>query len=207
MAQVTSGFHAIFSHPGIYNLAQRMVGAEKARRVLVRDFFPCMEGKRMLDIGCGTAEILHHLPENMDYAGFDASEAYIAEAERRFAARGSFRAERVREATLENMEPFDLVLAFGLLHHLEDDEADALFRLAAAALNPGGKFITIDPVYTDGQNALARWIISKDRGQNIRMAETSSALAANHFEQVTATIRHNLLYIPYSHAILECRAS
>jgi len=184
-----------------------MVGAEKARRVLVRNFFPCMEEKRMLDIGCGTAEILRHLPESMDYVGFDASEAYIAEAERWFAARGSFYAELVREATLENMEPFDLVLAFGLLHHLDDDEADALFRLAAAALNPGGRFIAIDPVYADGQNTLARWIISKDRGQNIRMVEACSALAANHFEQVTATVRHNLLYIPYSHAILECHGS
>jgi len=207
MAQVTSGFRAIFSHPGIYNLAQRMVGAEKTRRGLVRDFFPCMEEKRMLDIGCGTAEILRHLPESVDYVGFDASEAYIAEARHRFGARGSFYAELVREATIENMEPFDLVLAFGLLHHLEDDEADALFRLAAAALNPGGRFIAIDPVYTDGQNALAHWIISKDRGQNIRMVEACSALAANHFEQVTAAIRHNLLYIPYSHAIMECGSS
>jgi len=164
MAQVTSGFRAIFSDPGVYNMAQRMVGAERARRILVRNFFPDMTGKRMLDIGCGTAEILRHLPESMDYVGFDVSEEYIAEAERRFAARGSFRAERVREARLEDMPPFDVVLAFGLLHHLDDDEVVALFRLASSALKSGGRLITVDPVYISGQNPVARWIISKDRG-------------------------------------------
>ena len=102
------------------------------------------------------------------------------------------------------MEPFDLVLAFGLLHHLNDDEADALFRLAAEALKPGGKLITIDPVYADGQSALARWIISKDRGQNIRSPESYTQLAKPQFEQLTATVRQDMLHIPYSHMILEC---
>jgi len=204
MAQVTSGFRSIFSHPGIYNLAQRMAGAERTRRILVRDFFPRMEGKRMLDIGCGTAEILRHLPEDMEYSGFDASEAYISEAERRFAARGSFRAELVRAAALENMQAFDVVLAFGLLHHLDDDEAMALFRLASGALKPGGRLITVDPVYTRGQNPVAHWIISKDRGRSVRCSKAYIALAEGCFDHVKAHVREGLLYIPYTHLIMEC---
>ena len=204
MAQITSGFRAIFSHPAIYNLAQRMVGAEKARSILVKDYFPPMNKQRMLDIGCGTAEILQRLPEDMVYYGFDASETYIDEAEKRFGQRGTFRTERVCETTLDTMEPFDLVLAFGLLHHLDDNEASALFRLAAEALKPGGKLITIDPTYTDGQSALAHWIISKDRGQNIRSPESYTQLATPQFEQLAATVRQDMLHIPYSHLILKC---
>jgi len=205
MAQITSGIRSVFSHPAIYNLAQRMVGAEKARRILVRDYFPRMEGRRMLDIGCGTAEILRHLPARMAYVGFDASAAYIVQAKARFGERGIFRAELVREATLEGMQGFDLVLAFGLLHHLDDDEADMLFALAASALVEGGSLLTIDPVYVAGQAASARWMISKDRGQNIRSPEAYRALAEKHFTDVTVSVRHDLLYIPYSHAILQCR--
>ncbi len=204
MAQITSGFRSIFSQPAIYNLAQRLVGAEKARRQLVNNFFPAMEGLRMLDIGCGTAEILQHLPDQMSYYGFDASKAYIAKAEQRFGSRGTFRAELVREAVLDNLEPFDLILAFGLLHHLDDNEAEALFKLAATALKSGGKLVTIDPAYVVDQHPLARWIISKDRGQNIRTPEAYSALASKHFQQIFTSVRHDLLYIPYSHTILEC---
>ncbi len=205
MAQITSGIRAIFSHPVIYNLAQRMVGAEKARRILVRDYFPPMAGLRMLDIGCGTAEILRHLPDSMHYYGFDASPAYIREAEKRFGQRGVFRAEMVREATLEDMGRFDLVLAFGLLHHLDDEEADMLFALAASALKPGGMLLTVDPTYAPSQSKLARWIIARDRGQNVRKPEGYQILAEASFSQALLSVRSDLLNIPYAHAILQCR--
>jgi len=203
-AQITTGFRAILSHPTIYNIAQRLVGAEKARSMLVRDYFPAMNGLRMLDIGCGTAEILRSLPEEMSYLGFDTSEAYIAEARRRFGRRATFRAEAVRQATLDDTESFDLILAFGLLHHLDDDEAKSLFQLAGAALGPGGRLITIDPVYAGGQSALARWMISKDRGQNVRTIQGYRQLTRKRFHQITTTVRHDMLHIPYSHLIMVC---
>jgi len=204
MAQITTGFRAIFSHPSIYNLAQRMVGAERARRMLVRDFFPPMQGRSMLDIGCGTAEILRHLPEQMEYSGFDASEAYIAEAKRAFGHRGSFRAELVSAATLDGMQPFDVVLAFGLLHHLGDDDAASLFRLAARALKPGGVLITMDPTFAPGQHPMAHWLISRDRGRCVRRPEEYQALAEACFPVVRTHLRHDMLNVPYSHTVMQC---
>jgi len=204
MAQITTGFRSIFSHPAIYNLAQRGVGAERARRMLVRDYFPPMQDKYMLDIGCGTAEILRHLPEEMVYSGFDASEAYIDEARRVFGHRGEFRAELVSEATLDGMAQFDIVLAFGLLHHLDDDDAASLFRLAVQALKPDGMLITMDPVFSPGQHPLARWLISRDRGRSVRTPESYHALARTSFPQVNHHLRHDMLNIPYSHSIMQC---
>lgn len=205
MVQITTGFRSIFSHPSIYNLAQRLVGAEKARRILVNEFFPDMQGLRMLDIGCGTAEILNHLPVDMNYHGFDASDDYIAKATAQFGHRGTFKAELVKELTIEILEPFDLVLAVGLLHHLDDDEGHALFSISLEALKPGGTLITIDPTYASKQNPLARWIISKDRGQNIRTPDQYQRLAASYFSNITAAMRHNMLHMPYSHLILVCK--
>lgn len=205
MAQKLTGLHALFSNATIYNLAQRLVGAEKARRLLVKDYFPESDGYRMLDIGCGTAEILRHLPVNIDYHGFDASAAYIAEARQHFGERGSFRAELVREAVLDEIEPFDIVLAFGLLHHLDDSEANMLFALASKALKPEGRLITIDPVYVEAQSGLARWIIGQDRGRNVRTPDAYAELAQGHFAQINASVRHDMLNIPYSHLILVCK--
>jgi len=204
MAQNVNGFRAIFSSAPVYNLAQRMVGAEKARRILVRDYFPDSGPYRMLDIGCGTAEILRHLPDSIDYHGFDASEAYIDEATRRFGNRGTFKAELVREASLEQIPAFDVILAFGLLHHLSDEEARMLFSLASKALKPNGRLITIDPTYADKQNPFGRWVISKDRGQNVRTPSAYAQLADGLLADITVDVRHDLLNIPYTHTVMVC---
>jgi len=190
-----------------YNFLQRLLGAERARAILVSEYFPIKPKMRMLDIGCGTAEILHHLPADVDYVGFDASEAYICHAVRHFGDRGRFSAELVESATLDGLGRFDLVLAFGLLHHLGDEEVHSLFSLVANALDVGGKLVTIDPAYVDGQNPFARWLIGRDRGQNVRSPEGYAALAYEHFDDVRCNVHHDLLYIPYTHTVLECRAT
>jgi 2-polyprenyl-3-methyl-5-hydroxy-6-metoxy-1,4-benzoquinol methylase len=160
---------------------------------------------RVLDIGCGPGDALYSVPEGVTYEGFDLSEAYIAQARKRWGSRGTFRCERVDEASLESPASYDLVLSAGVLHHLEDSEALALFRVAALALKPGARLITIDPCLVPGQSPIARFIISKDRGQNVRDAEGYQRLARQVFGEVTPQVRHDLLRIPYTHLILQCR--
>lgn len=205
MAQITSGVYSILSNSLIYDLSQRIFGADNARHTLVHDFFPNMSGLRLLDVGCGTAEILKYIPNDVAYFGFDPSETYIRKAKLRFGHRGSFfYADYVQHASLADLPPFDLVLAAGVLHHLDDGEAAALFKLAKEALHPSGRLLTIDPTYTDDQSLLARRIISKVRGQNVRRPENYIEIAHRHFSNITHTIRHDLMNIPFSHLIMDC---
>ncbi|MCZ2207908.1 hypothetical protein, partial [Cylindrospermopsis raciborskii] len=55
------------------------------------------------------------------------------------------------------------------------------------------------------QSPIARWIISKDRGQNVRDEKGYLNLAYNLFPPpyTSCNIRHNLLRIPYTHIIIE----
>lgn len=205
MAQITTGIRSILSHPAVYNLSQNLLGVRKARRVLVNEYFPRKENLRILDIGCGTAEILEFLPEGIEYVGFDASEAYIAEAKRTYGKRGTFYADTVREAYLNDMQGFDVVLAFGVVHHLDDDEAGQLFSMASRAMNPDGALFTVDPCFTPGQSALAHWLIAHDRGQNVRDEPGYQQLGKVYFEDVSSTPRHDFLHVPYTYLIMQCK--
>ena len=205
MAQVTSGMRAVLSVPAVYDLFENLVGASRCRTTFVRDFVRPIPGERVLDVGCGTAAILACLPD-VDYCGYDISHAYIEKARNRFGGRGRFVAALLTEHSLDCERPFDLVLAIGLLHHLDDDEARQLLRLCRAALAHHGRLITLDPCFDRAQSPVARWIISRDRGQNVRDAEGYRELATGLFAITTIHLRSDLLRIPYTHAILECIA-
>ena len=58
MAQISTGVRAILSIPAVYSLLQKIMGAHKGRQILVRNYIQPYSGMKILDIGCGTADIL-----------------------------------------------------------------------------------------------------------------------------------------------------
>ena len=202
MAEITSGLRFVLNHPLAYRTMQWLVGAERLRGHIAALVRP-EPGLRVLDIGCGPADLLAHLPD-VDYVGFDSSQAYIQAAQSRFGQRGRFFQEELRSDTNLELDEFDCIVAVGLLHHLDDQAAGRLFELACQRLKPGGRLITVDCCWATGQHWLARWLISRDRGQNVRDLEGYRALAMRKFSKVQAECRHNLLHLPYSHTLMTC---
>lgn len=200
--QITTGIRSILGHPVLYDFFQSLMGADRARRELVNKHIRPSEGMRLLDIGCGTARILDYLPP-LTYLGFDLSQEYIEEALTRYHGRGTFRCAMVEEATLNDDPPFDVVLAVGVLHHLDDESVLRLLSLAKSALKDGGRLVTIDPCFDKDQSPIARFLVGKDRGQNVRSAVQYRELGCNIFEQVTGDVKHRS-WIPYTHWIMEC---
>ena len=86
----------------------------------------------------------------------------------------------------------------------DDDEADKLFRLAHAALVPGGRLVTLDGVLIPHQNRVARFLVSRDRGEHVREEAGYRRIADKTFTKVKPSVRSDLLGIPYTHLILEC---
>ena len=205
MSQITSGARAILSHPVIYDTLQNIMGAHEVRRELVENFVKPSPNCRILDIGCGTAEILPYLPASVGYWGFDISRPYIKAAKTRFGSRGHFHCGLLDKTALNELPKFDVVLVIGVLHHLDDDVAANLFALTREALGEHGRMITIDPCLAPGQNPIARYLIRHDRGQNVRNADGYRALAIKTFQNVCGTLSHRR-WIPYTHWIMECSA-
>jgi SAM-dependent methyltransferase len=158
----------ILDFPRIFSAFTRIVSGD-VLAVLVHRYIRPEEGDKILDIGCGPADILSHLPQ-VEYVGLDMNSAYIDFARKRFGNKGRFIAQRVSQGLISDISPsgFDTVLAKGVLHHLNDNEAVQLFELAGFALKPAGRLITFDGCYVKGQSWLTRLILSRDRGPYVR---------------------------------------
>jgi SAM-dependent methyltransferase len=204
MAQVTTGIRAILSHPIAYEAVQWIMGAEKGRARVVRDYVRPFPGMRILDLGCGTAEILGSLPTDISYVGYDMSPEYISAAKEKFAGRGTFHCRLLEQTEVATLDRFDLVMGIGVLHHLDDATARQFMRIAKGALNPDGRIYTLDPCFAAGQNPIARFLISCDRGQNVRDPDGYQALLQGLELKVDGTLTH-LAWIPYTHWHMECR--
>jgi cyclopropane fatty-acyl-phospholipid synthase-like methyltransferase len=193
---------SVLEFPWAYQLFFDTIGASERSRILVQDYIRPKPGDRVLEIGCGPGTILPYLPR-LDYIGFDVSPKYISKAAQRF-PEAKFVCERVSQYTLPHEAYFDIVLALGIVHHLDDSEATDLFRIGQTALKAGGRMITLDGCYTPTQSETKRYLLSRDRGQFVRTQDDYVKLAEKWFTTIEPHLREDLLRIPYTHLILEC---
>jgi SAM-dependent methyltransferase len=202
--KIVERLSSVLSVPAGYRLFQRMVSADYARKTYLAEYVKPAPGDKILDIGCGPADILNYLPA-VAYTGLDISPEYIEAARKRFGTKGRFCCGDAGLATIQGEEgSFHLVMANGVLHHLDDERASKVFDLARRALRAGGYFVTYDGCYVPQQSRLVRWLLAKDRGQFVRPLQEYLRLASAHFSQVQPDVRHDLLRIPYTHLIMRC---
>ncbi len=154
---------SILAVPAAYRLFQNLVGVHRLRVEYIEEYVRPRPSDRVLDCGCGPGDLVAYLP-GVDYVGIDMDESYITSARTRFGDRASFRLGPVGAETMSDEAHYDLVLANGLLHHLDDAQASEFLRLAARNLKPSGRLVTFDGCYTEDQSRAARWLLDMDRG-------------------------------------------
>ena len=202
MSQLDSGLRKILSIPFIYDLYQTLVGAHKMRRIIVESYLKPVDGQAILDVGCGPGLLLRNIPRGVEYFGFDLNESYVTKARLNFGHRGTFLCQDVTKFVTD--KKFDRIVIVGVLHHLEDNQINTLFSSLPKLLKEDGYAVMIENVYIDNQNPIAKFIISKDRGQNTRTIDGYLALCKKAFPQVQYEIRHDMLHIPFTSIVLKC---
>jgi SAM-dependent methyltransferase len=168
-------YRKLLGHPFVYDQVRpRVVGGidmgplyellgEGARRVV-------------LDVGCGTGDALKHLTDLDAYLGIDTDPVAIDAARGRYGDRPNVRFEcrRLRAEDIADLAPTGVVLA-GVLHHLTNEEAEGVLRLAAGSPRLV-RIVTSDIVFLPGMlfnNVLAMM----DRGRHCRHPDAYAAIA------------------------------
>lgn len=197
------GIKSLLAVPLGYRMLHGILGTHRMRRHYVDEFVKPEPASRVVDIGCGTADILNYLPAG-NYFGVDYNAHYIEHNRRRF-PRAQFHVASV-STDLKNLLPSaDLVFANALLHHLDDTEADALFASAKQLVSSGGRLCTLDNHTFPSQNPISRFLIANDRGRHVRSREGYERLAALHFGDIRCETSSRLLNFPYDIVMFEFR--
>jgi cyclopropane fatty-acyl-phospholipid synthase-like methyltransferase len=202
--QCDSGLLGWLKVPFLYNAFQAAVGATALRRRLIENHVRAKPGDKVIDIGCGSAPTLLWLPE-VEYIGLDINPDCIALARRTYASRGTFIVGTPQSIRGDSrFKAADIVIAIGVLHHLDDEEAEQCIRFAYDALNTTGRFVCHEPCWIPSQGAISKYIMSSDRGRNIRTEQQYCQLATKVFNKVDAWVDTKPMRIPYVTIVLEC---
>lgn len=201
------GMHRILDLSWAYSFFQGGIGRPDGAQRLRERFYPELGSSftRVLDMGCGPAAFLATNAEfrgAIRYVGFDPNPKYIATAREQFP---EAELHVGTTATLGSVisGPFDLVVASGVLHHVDDAIVRELAAFASQRLRPGGRLVTIDPTFLDGQRTVARLLARSDRGRFVRSPSAYLELIRAGFVggEVDSHTLHDLLRVPYDHCV------
>ena len=87
---------------------------------------------------------------------------------------------------------------------INDAEAKVFFASASKLLKPHGYLVTYDGVYIESQSKIAKFILSRDRGQYVRTPEGYTGLAKGIFSEIKFSIIHDMYRIPFTGIIMKC---
>jgi len=202
--QSDSGLLRWLKVPCLYNVFQAVVGGNALGRRIIQSHIRAKPGDKVIDIGCGSARVLQSLPD-VEYLGLDIHPDYIAFARRTYGGKGTFVVGDTRSLRGDSrFKDADIVIAISVLHHLDDEEAADCIRFAYDALKRGGRLVCYDACWIPNQGVVSKWIMSRDRGRNIRTEQQFRQLAGRLFKNVQTWVDTKPMRIPYVTIVLEC---
>ena len=194
---------SILKFARFYQLYQWLVGAHKYQHLFTNEYICYQSGQKVLDIGCGPADILNILPTNVDYTGIDISENYILKAKQTWPDKTFIQGDIADCEFPVDDNSFDTVIFIGVQHHVPNEVVAQMLRFAYRKLKNGGRMLSLEPVYTEKQGVLERFIMGSDRGKFIRTADEYQMLTNQVFSDNRYEIIRGTMNIPFTIMITE----
>ena len=196
MSQRKNLIYSFINNPLIYKFIQSVMSGTSLRTSIIKKNIT-KNNLKILDIGCGPAQILEHIPE-CDYYGYDIDSRSIQSAKKKYHKKNHrFFCRKFNKAELKKLPKFDFVIFFGILHHLSNKEADRMLSLCKKIMKKNSKLLTEDPIFVEKQNMIAKFLIEKDRGINVRKKQQYINLLKKHFKKIKNKVTHQF-FIPYT---------
>ena len=204
MSQKTNNLYNLVNNPIIYMLFQKLMSGTSFRKKIIESSI-IKKKVKILDIGCGPAEILNYLPD-VNYYGYDIDKRSIEYAKKKYInnKKCNFFCKNFTKKEISKLPKFDYVILFGILHHLENREVKNILNLCKKVMKKNALLLTEDPIFLKKQNFIAKFLIKNDRGLNVREEYEYKNLVKPYFKNIKAKISHQL-FIPYTWFTMKCK--
>ena len=150
----------VFDNAKLYEVFQFAIAKKTTHEIIRNEILKPGDGiSRILDFGCGIGFHSKFFP-SADYLGVEPLESCIKIANKNYAD-SSTQFILGNHSYLKNLnnESFDLVIAVGVLHHIDDEIFNEFIRETFRILKSGGRLTTFDPVLHSKQSKISEWVV------------------------------------------------
>lgn len=199
----------MFNHlsPRLYGSVQSLIRGRKFQKKFVEKYLKLSPGMAVLDVGCGTGWLYSAIRDlHCEYTGIDSCEKRIRTCKARFENKEAFQVAKAEGIKSLSENKYDVVVAFGLLHHLEDNEAKSLAEGAHRCLKKSGQLITADGVFLEKQNIVKKMLLRLDRGKFIRNTHEYKEIIRKYFPNPECNLEDQLFFMPYDLIVIRAFA-
>lgn len=203
MSQRYNFIHNLINNPEVYKIIQFLMSGTSIEKKIIKKRISKKKIK-VLDIGCGPANVLNYLPK-CEYYGYDIDKRSINYAKKKYSKKNfHFFCKKFNKNELKSLPNFDLILLFGIMHHLNDKQVNSILNLCKKKMKKNSHLLTKDPILIENQNIIAKFLINNDRGLNVRNRRNYLRLIKKHFKNLQFKIIHQS-FVPYTWFTTTCK--
>ncbi|MGP0074396.1 MAG: class I SAM-dependent methyltransferase [Bryobacteraceae bacterium] len=185
-----SWIHTLAAQPRVYDLIQTISGGRILRKRVSRHFQVCSAGGYIIDAGGGTGAIRSVVPSGCHYVCLDVDPLKLHDFYTLNKSGAAVLGSAAQMPFPDNSAEY--IFAFGMCHHLTDEELNSALAEFRRALKPGGRLVLLEPVLAPHRLA-SRILWRLDRGSNPRSADVVAALIQRHL-QIVVEERYAVLH-------------
>lgn len=184
-------------YPWTYNLIQIIATGGFLRKIV--SSVPDLNQKRVFDLGCGTGNLLNFFKPR-SYLGWDVNGNYINYASNKYKNSDyKFYKRDIVIANLPNRH-FDYTIVVNVLHHLEDEDVNLLFR----KLRKWNKTNSLLIIESNPRGTIGKILEKFDAGSNFReFSELKKILQKNAKVKSMRIVAAPLN--TYEYLVIECK--
>ena len=186
----------------VYNFYQNLIGSRRYLRLYSENFIQAKDGQKILDIACGTGNIIEFLPKNIDYTGVDYSLKYIEFCKKKFPQFSFICANSFEDMGLDMK--YDIIICEALISNGSDYQVMKLFESIKRFSTKSTKILISEMNYTLETPFVEKKLYLSERGSYLRYRDEYINLISEYFNIKKYTIVEKPYYIPYQKIVFEC---